>query len=273
MEVSRVVPYALPRASAIGDPTLAPSVPRKSGAGSERTKVAVPVLIGGTLAGGIFFFALHALVRTGSRRDFKVDARLARGLGGLVLVGLGLFAVVRWWRQWSEAFLGAESAAPGARVIVGILLGHLVADLVWFVLGRVRHGAPLQADLVLHHVLGLAAVVATVVLDVGQVAVAVILLSEALPVTTGLLALGQARSDTVLQRAALRWGLGVVVAWRMPMWLGLLGILGWRLGTGLQLEPVHRVAAAALTAILVLDVVWAFGYVRLLREGRGAGAR
>ncbi len=221
----------------------------------------------------VFFLLLHAAVARRRRRPFHVDLRLSRGVASLLLVAVGVYAVGRWFALWPRGF-AAVNDDPVAAGVVAFLAGHLVADLAWLAWGALGRGSAPRRDLVVHHLLGLAGCAAAAWLGVGYALIAVILTTEAMPVATGLGTWAELADNRRLELWALRGQVGVLLVWRLPLWLFLLAALAAssRQGTLPGPPPTLAIAVVALAFVLALDVYWTRECLAAERELRGAAA-
>ena len=225
------------------------------------------------LAATAVFLALHWLVARLVRSRFRYNLKLSRGVAGVALVAVGVASWVEWWPLAGRAFLAVHPDRGDAWALE-VLAGHLVADLAWFVGGRLLLGSRTARDLVLHHLLGLAACAAAWLLGTGYAVVGVILVSEVLPVLTGLGALAKIVESSRLELFVLRASLAVVAAFRIPLWLVLGALLAARLaGPGYPetAAAVPWIMATGLALVVALDLTWCRAYLRLLAQFAASG--
>ena len=224
------------------------------------------------LASLLFFLLLHAAVAR-RRRPFALDLKLSRGVAAALLVAAGVYALIRWFPLWPRGFLTANDGGAAA-AIVAFLCGHLVADLVWLAWGARRFGEPPRRDLVFHHLLGLVGCAFAAWLGVGYVLIAVVLTSEAMPVTTGLGAWARVAGNLDLELLAKRLRVLVLLLWRMPMWLFLLAALAASAARGTLPgpPPTLAIAVVAFAVVVALDVYWTRECVAAVRDLRGQPA-
>ncbi len=214
------------------------------------------------------FLALHWGVARRARQSFRRNLKLSRGLAAAVLVGTGIAALARWAPLWRQGFV-VEHAGLGDTWPVVVFTAHLVADLAWLGGGRVFLSARAARDLVIHHLLGVAGCLAALHFHAAYALVGAVLVSEVLPVLTGIGAWARMRDRPGLERGVLRASLAALVGFRLPLWLLLAGTLGAALATGDATAVQRTVAPAALPAfafVVVLDLYWISTYVRLLRQ-------
>lgn len=218
------------------------------------------------------FYLGHLLVaRRSPERSFARNLKVSRGFAAAVLVATGIASIAQWWPLWDRAFLVSHADGAGTLVetwALQVFVGHLVADLLWIAAGKVLSESRAKRDLVIHHLLGLAACAAAWWLEAGYAVIGVILVSEGLPVLTGIGAWARNRRNRALEHWVLKASLGFILCFRMPLWLFVGGTLAFGLATGTAPEIHRTLAPVALPAILfvmVLDLYWCRTYVRLLR--------
>lgn len=221
------------------------------------------------------FYLLHLAVARRSGRRFTRNLKLSRGLAAGALVAAGAATLARWWELWPVGFL-AEHASWSEAWAVELFAGHLLADLLWLGAGRVLSESRAARDLVLHHLLGLVACAAAWGFRAGYALVGVVLLTEILPVLTGIGAWARNRRSQALEHGALRASLGAVALFRIPLWVFLAAVFGELLVSG-EAPAIHRAVAPilfpALLFVLVLDIYWCGTYVKLLRAFPRRGIR
>lgn len=221
------------------------------------------------------FFLLHLAVARRSERSFTRNLKLSRGVAAAVLVATGVASLVRWWELWPQGFLAVHESWIDAWP-VEVFAGHLMADLFWLGAGRVLSESRAARDLVLHHLLGLIACAAAWGYSAGYALVGVVLLTEILPVLTGIGAWARNRRSQPLEHGVLWASLGALVLVRLPLW-AFLGVTVAELLLADQASPIHRALAPiffpALAFVVVLDLYWCGTYVKLLREFPRRGIR
>lgn len=221
-----------------------------------------------TLAATVGFLAVHWAVARRVGRSFKRNLKLSRGIAAAILVTTGAVSAVRWWPLWDRTFLTVHGD-PWDAWPVAVFAGHLVADLLWILGGRVFVDSRVARDLVIHHLLGIAVCIAAVGLRAGYAVLGVVLLSEVLPVLTGLAALARTWRLENVEHGVLRASLGMVVGFRLPLWL-FLGATYTAVVLGTGSPSIHRTVAPivfpGLALVIALDLYWVRSYVRLLRD-------
>ncbi len=221
-----------------------------------------------TLATTGVFLAIHLAVARASGQSFRRSLKLSRGLAATLLVATGAVTLARWWPLWHLTFIALHTDAAETWP-VAVFAGHLAADLAWILGGRVFLAARAARDLVIHHLLGIAACIAAIVFGAGYALVGVVLLSEVLPILTGLGALARTWRLENLEHWVLRASLGAIVCLRIPLWLFLGTTLVASLLTGTA-GPIHHaiapIALPGLLLVLALDLYWIRSYRRLLAD-------
>jgi hypothetical protein len=221
-----------------------------------------------TLATTLGFLGIHYAVARGMRRSFKRNLKLSRGIAAAILVTAGTVSAVRWWPLWERTFLTVHPEPLDAWP-VALFAGHLAADLLWILGGRVFLDSRVARDLVIHHLLGIAACAAAVVLHAGYAVLGVALVSEVLPVLTGLGALARTWRLENVEHRVLRTSLGVILGFRIPLWI-VLGATFCATVFGPEPPAIHVTAAPialpALALVTALDLYWVRSYLRILRD-------
>ncbi len=222
----------------------------------------------GTLASTALFLAIHLAFHVPGRFAHAVALKLSRGIAALLLVGTGLAALAAYFPRWPQLFLVPPGEDPLLSAVC-LVLGHLVADFLWLGFGSFVLGKKPRVDLMFHHALGLLACAVVLYLEMGYTAMAVVLVSEMLPVTSGLVGCAHARSDARLERRAFVLGLGVLLGCRLPLWGLLVAVASWNLGTGRffsEAYPIFVLALAAVPVVALLDVYWSRIYLAEIRR-------
>lgn len=221
------------------------------------------------------FYLLHLGVARASDRSFTRKLKLSRGMAAAVLVATGIASLVHWWALWPQGFL-AEHGSWTEAWAVEVFVGHLLADLFWLGAGRVLSESRAARDLVLHHLLGLVACAAAWGFSAGYALIGVVLLSEVLPVLTGIGAWARNRRKKPLEHGVLWASLLAVAFFRMPLWTFLGVTFAQRLLAGeasALLRTVSPIVFPALVFVLILDLYWCRSYLRLLRQFPRRGIR
>lgn len=222
----------------------------------------------GILASTALFLSIHLAFHLPGRFSFPVALKLSRGVAALLLVTAGAAALVSHFRHWPQLFLARPGEDPMI-LAVCLVLGHLLADFLWLGYGGFVLKKKQRADLLLHHVLGVLACAAALYLEMAYTLIAVVLLSEMLPVTSGLVGCAHARADLRLERRAFVLGLGVLLGWRLPLWAFLVAVASWNLWTGDYLSetrPIYVLALVALPLVALFDLYWSRVYVAEIRR-------
>ncbi|MDF1798359.1 MAG: hypothetical protein P1V81_04215 [Planctomycetota bacterium] len=210
------------------------------------------------LAATAFFVLLHVLAIARLEPVYPRAFKLSRGAAALVLTALGIGALVGGSSHWQEAFLYRHQPGDWMRLGLLTVYGHLLADFLWMGWGKWRFGIRPRKDLILHHGLGIVGFGAALVLEVGYAIALLTMITELLPLTTGVNAWGKRvaapRIVDVADRARL-----YVLAWlRLPLWLALFGLVVLALLSGHadRLQLAYYVAGSGLLCLVALDCYW-----------------
>lgn len=195
--------------------------------------------------------------------------RLTRGIVAGFLALTGFLALVTWRDVAHRMYVATEPDAL-ALALVGLPVGHFVADLV--IVGRAaRHGERPRRDLLVHHVLGLVAALAVLRWPLAAPLYLVLFTTELMPVTTAVTSIGAHRGDARIERLGARARVAVLLGWRLPLW-AWVGVMIMRNLT-LRDVPPHEVPIYACSAVFLvvtttLDVVWTRSALRRVRRLR-----
>lgn len=223
-----------------------------------------------TFTAAVLFFLLAHVAAATARMPFHVELKLSRGFAALILSAIGFFVLIGWFPLWRKIFLVPNEGQDLLLQFILVLNGHFVADFLWLAYGAVAHGSRPRMDLIVHHLLGMVVSYAGYRIGIGFAMICVGLTSELMPVTTGLHALGLTRGDGRLESLATRLRFGVLVGWRLPMWIFVLAMVLREMWTAprAEIESVYPVAVATALALIALDVYWS----RLCYRGLAAQA-
>lgn len=205
-----------------------------------------------------FFTVLHLALRWRSDRTLDADMKLSRGLAAFVLAVAGFLSILRWWPLWPQGFI-VNGQDRAALLVVLLVLGHLVADLVWMAGGRYYAASRPRPDLIAHHLVGLVAGGLALYFQAGYELVGIVISSEIMPTVSGIIAWAQVRGKQGLIRRALRWRLWALTAWRLPLWIALIGCCALALVRGQAtpgLEIVYWLAIFIFFGVIGLDLFW-----------------
>lgn len=206
----------------------------------------------------VFFLLLHLLALVAVEPVYPRAFKLSRGAAAAILTVIGACALAGALPQWRSAFLYRHPDGDWMRLGLLAVYGHLLSDFVWMALGRWRFGIRPRKDLILHHVLGLVGFGAALALHVGYAVALITMVTEILPVTTGINALGKRIASPAMIDGADRARLHVLVWLRLPLWLGLLALVAsvFALGETGPLVAPYGLAAAGLLGLIALDLHW-----------------
>lgn len=216
------------------------------------------------------FLLLHAAVAARLSHPFHLQLKVSRGLASVILVLVGVVSLVRYFPLWKQAFLVPHAPISPATAVVVFLAGHLVADLLWLAYGALVVGSTPRRDLVLHHLLGLAACGVSLYFGFGQALIAVALTAEAMPVATGLGAWGRVIGSPRLERRAVVASLAVLLLWRVPAWLlvAAVALRAWLSPPPDSIPGIYPLCVALALLLVALDLFW---ITRLRASLRAAG--
>ncbi len=206
----------------------------------------------------LFFSILHALTLLRLEPVYPRAFKLSRGAGAAVLTGIGTAALLTGAPHWTEAFLYRQDDGDWMRYGMLVVYGHLVADYLWMGFGRLRYGIRPRKDLMIHHGLGMIGFGVALYLRVGYAIALLTMMTEILPVTTGLNAWGKRIASPLLEDGAGRARLHVIAWLRMPLWFTLLLLVSLVVlrGSAGDLLPAYLVALGGLAGLLSLDFYW-----------------
>ncbi len=205
-----------------------------------------------------FFVLLHVLALARLEPVFPRAFKLSRAAAAVVLTGIGLAALVDAAPQWEQAFLYEHAPGDWMRQGALIVYGHLLADFLWMWVGLRKFQVQPRRDLIIHHLLGMVGFGAALWLHVGYALALITMITELLPVTTGIDAWSKRIAAPALTAAACRARLHVLAWLRIPLWTALLAMVLHVLirGTPGALLPAFTIAACGLACLVALDAYW-----------------
>lgn len=209
-----------------------------------------------------FFVFLHVLTLSRFEPVYPRAFKLSRAGAAAILTALGTGALIGGFEHWSEAFLYRQSKDDWMRTGLLVVYGHLLADFIWMWVGARYHGIKPRKDLMIHHGLGVIGFGAALVLEIGYAFGLLTMITELLPLTTGVNAWGKRVAMPRIVTAADRARLYVLAFLRIPLWSALFVLVaialfadgGSAVADGLQ--PAYWFAAIGLMGLLSLDVFW-----------------
>ena len=210
------------------------------------------------LAATAFFTLLHMLALVRLEPVYPRAFKLSRGAAALVLTSLGLAALVGGFPHWREAFLYEHASDDWMRLGLIAVYGHLVSDFLWMAWGKWRYAINPRKDLMIHHGLGIVGFGAALYLEIGYAFALLTMITELLPLTTGVNAWGKRIAIPRVVDAADRARLHVLAWLRLPLWIGLLILVAFAMLSG-HAEPLmlaYVVAAGGLVGLIGLDCYW-----------------
>ena len=200
--------------------------------------------------------------------DFHRAFKLSRGVAAILLTGVGVWALAVSFNQtgsdggpggWHAGFLFHHATNDVLRFGMYFVLGHFTSDFLWMLWGRHSYGYEMRADLVIHHGIGLLTYGIALYLNVAYAICLITMVSELMPVTTGLSAWEQHEHNPRLVGFARKARLLVLVWWRGPLW-GFLGAALiraiWMGDVPNGLLPIFILALVCMIALLGLDEFW-----------------
>ncbi len=204
------------------------------------------------------FTLLHVLALARLEPVFPRAFKLSRAAAALLLTLLGFAALLDALPHWRTAFLYRHEEHDWMRQGLLMVYGHLLADFLWMGVGWRRFQIRPRKDLMLHHALGLVGFGVALALHVGYAIALMTMITELLPVTTGMDAWGKRTASAALSAAASRARLHVLAWLRIPLWMLLLGLVLHVLLRGApgSLQAAYLVAAGGLVALIALDGYW-----------------
>jgi hypothetical protein len=206
------------------------------------------------------FLAAHAGVAHATGASFRDNFRLARGLAALLLSVIGFFTLVRWY-DFAGSSYTLLTPDPLADKLLMVPFGHFAADFLLLTWGWFTVRERPRRDLIFHHLVGVAAGVATVRYAVATPLYLLLLTTEIMPVTTGISAYGAWAGHPRIERTGAWARLAVLVIWRLPFWSWVGGstFLHWLYNEGApDALAAYILAATFSTMTLSLDVYWTY---------------
>lgn len=223
-------------------------------------------------AATVFFLFLHAAVaRLSPGQAFHVQLRLSRGVAAIILTGIGVYALARWWQDWPRAFLAHDARGSAAWQLICFVFGHFVADFLLLSWGLLWRGSAPRKDLLAHHTLGIFGCAIVFGFEVGHRLFAIALITELMPVSSGVAALAPLLRRPGLERVANQLRLVILCGMRLPLWAFLTAAVLWRIAQG---EPdaliafAQRVTLVCMAVVTCLDFYWVRLCLANLRSGR-----
>lgn len=210
------------------------------------------------------FTVLHVVFLTGVSPDYHRAFKLSRAIPAAILTTIGLIAAFMAIGHWNEAFLYRHdpSVATGDYFMwhgMLIVMGHLLSDFLWMAYGLVARGIIPRLDLIIHHGICLACFSYALWKEVGFALCLISLVSELMPVTTGISGWGQHIGRKDVMELADRVRLKVLIWWRRPLWFFLAAltarsILSGEIPEGFGLA--FSIAVVGFTTLIFLDKYW-----------------
>lgn len=206
----------------------------------------------------IFFVALHVLAVLRVEPVYSRAFKLSRAGAALILTTLGISAFVGGFEHWREAFLYRHQQGDWMRIGLLFVYGHLLADFIWMAVGKYKYGITPRIDLIIHHGLGIVGFGAALVLEIGYAFGLLTMVTELLPLSTGVNAWGKRIAVSRVVEASNRARLHVLAWLRLPLWTGLFILVLMTLIKGAEsgmLLP-YIVSGTGLVGLISLDIFW-----------------
>jgi hypothetical protein len=210
-----------------------------------------------------FFIVLHVGFLRLPKSNFSRAMKLSRGVAAVILSVVGFYGLFADLSQWQSAFIFHHDQGSilerNLHFCMLVCMGHFVADLLWLAWGNVRYGTAPRNDLIIHHLLGVVAFGYALQNELAYVACLITMVSEVMPVTTGIAAYGQRVQNMSIVRFANRWRLRLLVWWRVPLWsaMAVLSIRALIIGGYPQdLFVPYVLSTCGFSGLLLLDRFW-----------------
>ncbi len=204
------------------------------------------------------FVLLHVLAILRVEPAYTRAFKLSRGGAAFILTLLGISALIGGFGHWREAFLYRHAEGDWMRIGLLAVYGHLIADFIWMAVGKYKYGIQPRIDLILHHGLGLVGFGAALVLGIGYAFGLLTMITEMMPLTTGINAWGKRIAVERVVDAADRARLHVLAWLRLPLWSSLFVLVVMSLIRGAEggLFIAYLVAGTGLLGLISLDLYW-----------------
>ena len=136
------------------------------------------------------FVVMHMLAILRVEPVYARAFKLSRGSAALILTLLGVAAFIGGFEHWREAFIYRHQENDWMRTGLLLVYGHLLADFIWMAVGKYKYGIRPRKDLIIHHGLGVIGFGAALVLGIGYTFGLLTMITELLPLTSGVNAWG-----------------------------------------------------------------------------------
>ncbi len=211
-----------------------------------------------------FFVLLHVWFLAHVNPDYHRAFKLSRGVAAAILTCTGIAAAVVGIQHWDEAYLYRHYPSTSLGDLwmwhgMLVVLSHILSDFVWMIYGRISRQIVPRTDLVIHHLVCLFAFSYALWKDVGFAVCLIALVSELMPVTSGISGWGQHKNRPDIVEKANKARLLVLIWWRRPLWLVMAFLTGraivlGHVGDGLGIA--FGIAAVGFTTLIFLDKYW-----------------
>jgi hypothetical protein len=204
------------------------------------------------------FVVIHVLAVIRVEPAYSRAFKLSRAGAALILTILGIAAFVGGFEHWREAFLYRHQQGDWMRTGLLLVYGHLLADFIWMAVGKYKYGITPRKDLIIHHGLGVVGFGAALVLEIGYAFALLTMITELLPLSTGVNAWGKRIAVSRVVEASDRARLHVLAWLRLPLWTSLFALVVLTLihGTEPGMLIAYIVAGTGLVGLISLDVFW-----------------
>jgi hypothetical protein len=124
--------------------------------------------------------------------------------------------------------------------------------------GKYKYGITPRKDLIIHHGLGVVGFGAALVLEIGYAFALLTMITELLPLSTGVNAWGKRIAVSRVVEASDRARLHVLAWLRLPLWTSLFALVVLTLIHGAEpgMLIAYIVAGTGLVGLISLDVFW-----------------
>ena len=213
----------------------------------------------------------HALVLLCVCREFTAAFAVSRGLGAVLLTGLGWYVAIVERSSLAAAYLAHHEPDDWLRRALLVVVGLLISDVAWMLGARLGWGKPVRADLAAHHAIGLVGLGYALWFNVAIATALVTLIAEAMPVTSGLRAAADHFGWTRLSVVGTHARAWVIAFVRLPLWalLAAATIQGLSQGHSDGLDPTRFVALSFFTILVGLDAYWLRKCILQIRRAPG----
>ena len=204
------------------------------------------------------FVALHVVAVLKVEPVYSRAFKLSRAGAALILTLLGFAAFIDGFGHWREAFLYRHPDNDWMRIGLLLVYGHLIADFIWMAIGKYKYNITPRIDLIIHHGLGVIGFGAALMLGIGYAFGLLTMITELMPLSTGLGAWGKFIDSAKVIEASAKARLYVLAWLRLPLWISLLALVVSMLvkGSDAVMFIAYMVSGTALLGLIWLDIFW-----------------